>query len=51
MSDDPSSTTPLVQLWALIEPHLPCVAACKAADEGWLIDGVSVQLPATKENT
>jgi hypothetical protein len=49
--DNPPTGTPPPRLCALIEAHRRCVTDCRAVAEGWLIDGVSVQLPMTKKNT
>jgi len=49
MSDNPPTATPPLRLWAVLDAHLICVIACQAVTDGWLIDGVSVQLPATRE--
>ncbi|RSM86289.1 hypothetical protein DMH04_14065 [Kibdelosporangium aridum] len=51
MFDNPPTETQLLQLWALLDAHLICVINGSAAVEGWLIDGVSVQLPMAKEAT
>jgi hypothetical protein len=42
VSDNPPTGTLLPQLWALLDAHRRCVIDCRAAAEGWLIDGVSV---------
>lgn len=49
MSDNPPTTAAPLQLWALLDAHLICVIASQPVADGWLIDGISIQLPATKE--
>jgi hypothetical protein len=42
MTDSPPPGNPLSQFRADIEAHLVCARTCRAAAQGWLIDGVSV---------